>query len=727
MTDSCGDQPTYDRHAQSASDNGLVSMGDVLTRRQRARLKTGDVLLGRYKILGELGQGGMGLVFRCLDEVSGIEVAVKILPPEVSRDSGEMEEVRENFQLVSRLAHPNIATVRTLEKDPDTGEYLLVMDCVNGVNMRQWRKRRSEDGGQRSVQEILPLIQQIAAALDYAHSQKVIHRDIKPSNVMITSEGTVKVLDFGLAAQIQSSFSRVSQVRYGTSGTGPYMAPEQWQGQYQDAKTDQYALGVLVYELLAGRCPFESHDPAVLREAVLHEPPPAIPGLPAHVGAALARALVKDRKSRYENCQAYYHELKKCEATLPVFGSFNWGKIFRGMLENMTSMPRQIKVMVGHYGVRFCRIVSFGRTSCHGKRLTVFYVCIAVVTGVLYGLSLISYSPGDIIFIQDPPNYPIKNYLGVLGAWIGFVFFGLYGLAAFVLPLFMVFLYLIVKWLPVGKACLASGTLLASLLIKLDLMHGPLAHITSDLSLVSAGGYIGFIFTSCPWFRGEVYLGLSSCLLIYGVYILVSSERSEDTSPNIDSSKSVSVSNVSEGQESVNCSYIDWGKQETTATGSIFQDRLYMRRMAMIMAIIFIPLFVVFAVVQISIIDIHSNSALFTFMFFANSLVLSVVGNASATFSFCSFIRKYRVRRLWTLLLLILNPILFNASLLLGAASYDEVLVGWMLLSPVVFGLVGWVLAMTFVVKRVCHACVKRIRKMLSKGASVTHAELDNT
>jgi hypothetical protein len=301
------DNSFNDQDAPKPDDDlgeGIVSIGEVLTRRQRARLKPGDVLLGRYKIVGELGQGGMGLVFRCLDEVSGIEVAVKMLPPEVSRDSEEMEEVRDNFQLVSSLVHQHICSVRTLERDEANREYYLVMERVKGENLRRWRKRK---GGKLTLEEVLPIIRQVAASLDYAHSRKVIHRDIKPSNVMVGSEGAdfVKVLDFGLAAQIHTSFSRVSQTRYGTSGTGPYMAPEQWRGQYQDGKTDQYALAVLTYELLAGRCPFESHDTAVLREAVLNDPPAPIPGLPAHVEAALARALAKERKDRFDSCAEF--------------------------------------------------------------------------------------------------------------------------------------------------------------------------------------------------------------------------------------------------------------------------------------------------------------------------------------------------------------------------------------------------------------------------------------
>jgi len=335
------DKTIGDEKTVSGGLEEIQSIGDVLTQRQRKRFKAGDVLLGRYRILGELGQGGMGLVFRCLDEIGGIEVAVKMLPPEVSHDSGEMEDVRENFALVASLVHQNICAVRTLEKDPATGEYFLVMELAQGVNLRQWRKGRalspkapgsegsmgralspkapgsgSERGGLGQpalpLEQILPIVRQIAAALDYAHEHKVIHRDIKPSNVMVqpsayslqssVSSPSVKVLDFGLAAQIHTSFSRVSHVRYGTSGTGPYMAPEQWEGQYQDAATDQYALAVLTYELLTGHCPFESHEATVLRESVLRSEPRCPPGLPAATWAVLKRGLAKEREERFRSC-----------------------------------------------------------------------------------------------------------------------------------------------------------------------------------------------------------------------------------------------------------------------------------------------------------------------------------------------------------------------------------------------------------------------------------------
>ncbi|NCA83583.1 MAG: hypothetical protein EOM72_12740 [Opitutae bacterium] len=282
-----------------------LSMGGAPTLRGGSpgrRFRAGEVILGRYRVTGELGQGGMGVVYRCFDETAGIEIALKALPPEVGHNSGEMDEVRENFRLVERLHHPNIAGVKTLEKDPASGDCYLIMECVDGLDLRQWARKRRGEGRPLTPDEIGIVAHRIAAALDYAHEQRVIHRDIKPANVRVNFEGDVKVLDFGLAAQLHTSMSRVSQAYRGTSGTGPYMAPEQWRGQRQDARADQYALAATVYELFAGAPPFESHDIGVLRAAVLSEPPPLLENVPPHVNAALLRGLAKEPGERFATC-----------------------------------------------------------------------------------------------------------------------------------------------------------------------------------------------------------------------------------------------------------------------------------------------------------------------------------------------------------------------------------------------------------------------------------------
>ena len=272
------------------------------------RLQKGEVILDRYEVESELGQGGMGVVYRCLDRVGGVQVAVKALPPDVSHDSAEMEEVRDNFQLVVGLRHSCIAGVRTLEKDA-RGEYFLIMDVAEGESLRKWIRAKWRSGGLQP-EEAVAVLRQVASALDYAHGQKVIHRDVKPGNVMIDREGHAKVLDFGLAAQIRTSLSRTSRMVRGTSGTGPYMSPEQWEAQPQDARADQYALGVMAYEMLAGHLPFENPEISVLREAVLKGAPRDIPGLAPKTMAAIRRAMSKNPGERFPSCGAFVDALE---------------------------------------------------------------------------------------------------------------------------------------------------------------------------------------------------------------------------------------------------------------------------------------------------------------------------------------------------------------------------------------------------------------------------------
>ena len=267
------------------------------------RWKAGETILGRYVVERELGEGGLGVVYECLDTVGGVKVAVKSLPPEVGRDRDEMEEVRENFRLVYKLSHPNIAGVRVLEKD-ERGEYHLVMELAEGESLRRWSRQKRKGAGV-PLEEAIPVLRQVAAALDYAHSEKVVHRDVKPGNIMVDAKGRVKVLDFGLAAQIRTSMSRVSRDVGRTSGTRPYMAPEQWEGQPQDARTDQYALGVTAYEVLAGRLPFEGDDTEVLRSAVFNGRVQDIEGVPAAPMAAIRRSLEKKPKNRFATCGSF--------------------------------------------------------------------------------------------------------------------------------------------------------------------------------------------------------------------------------------------------------------------------------------------------------------------------------------------------------------------------------------------------------------------------------------
>lgn len=267
-------------------------------------LAVGDLIMGRYKILAELGQGCMGPVFRCLDETAGIEVALKALPPELSSNASIMEEIKENFQSAARLVHQNAAILKQLEKDDSGNACYLIMECCEGEVLRRWSKRSRKDG-QLSFDAALSIVKQVAAVLDYAHEQHMLHRDINPGNIIVNNAGKVKILNFGLSAQLRASATHISMAYHCASGADPYMAPEQWRGRAYTPRSDQYALAVVTYEMLAGYLPFESTDISILKEAVLNDTPEEIPDIPKAAQAALKRAMSKDPAARFENCSDF--------------------------------------------------------------------------------------------------------------------------------------------------------------------------------------------------------------------------------------------------------------------------------------------------------------------------------------------------------------------------------------------------------------------------------------
>ena len=265
---------------------------------RRGAFAPGDTIARRYVVEDVLGEGGMGIVYQCLDKVGGVKVAVKSLPPEVSRNADKMEDIRANYRLVSCLQHQNIAGARTLELDESTGDFYLVMDLARGIALKRWMKSNP----QASTAAKLAILRQVAAALDYAHSKKVIHRDVKPENVMVSDDGVVKVLDFGLAAQIDSGQSSTSAVVTSKGGTPGYKSPEQWRGKPQREPADVYSFGVMAYWMFAGELPFDGDDLVVLGHAVLTEPVEPVAGIPDYMNTALMKALAKEPEERYASC-----------------------------------------------------------------------------------------------------------------------------------------------------------------------------------------------------------------------------------------------------------------------------------------------------------------------------------------------------------------------------------------------------------------------------------------
>lgn len=271
-----------------------------------------SLICGRYRRMGLLGRGALGEVWRCHDQVAGIDVAVKMVPSHLAFNTSLMEQVRTNFQSIERLHHPNIAAAKTLEQDPETGDYYLVMEYVDGVDLSQFLHKQ---GGTVTLDRILSIGRQVASALDYCHQQHIVHRDIKPSNIMIDTKGVVKVLDFGIASEFQTTLQAEDlpqQQGVSTEGTLCFMHPEQLQGMRLDGRSDQYALAATIYKLLSGNAPFQGvPNVKLLMEAVLTKPIHPVDGLDDQLWMILKRALSKDRRERFSNCMEFIDQLER--------------------------------------------------------------------------------------------------------------------------------------------------------------------------------------------------------------------------------------------------------------------------------------------------------------------------------------------------------------------------------------------------------------------------------
>jgi streptogramin lyase len=221
---------------------------------------------GRFVLVRFLGRGGMGEVWLAQDERLHEQVALKFLPSEIRGDPVALDDLRRETARSHKLTHPNIVRIHDLHEDPD-GTAFIVMEYVDGPTLAALRLEQPNRVCEWNF--LRPLLEQLCAALDYAHREKVIHRDLKPANMMVDGKGRLKLADFGIAAVASDSMSRVF-AKHSTSGTLLYMSPQQLAGRRPQATDDIYALGATLYELLTGKPPFYTGD---ITHQVLHEPP----------------------------------------------------------------------------------------------------------------------------------------------------------------------------------------------------------------------------------------------------------------------------------------------------------------------------------------------------------------------------------------------------------------------------------------------------------------------
>jgi tRNA A-37 threonylcarbamoyl transferase component Bud32 len=255
-------------------------------------------IIGNYRIVEKIGEGGMGAVYRAVDLMLEREVAIKAIRPELARDDEIVARFRTEARILARIHHPAIATIYSFF---DAGDDLfLAMEFVHGRSLARVLQQQSALPWQRAVS----LLAAAMGGIEQAHRQGIVHRDLKPENLMITDAGEVKVMDFGIARATGSS--RLTRTGL-LVGTLRYMAPEQIRGEEVDQRTDIYALGAVLYEMLTGRVPFDDgSDYAVLKAHVEENPRApilAVPDLPQWLDRATLRALAKDPDDRFQTVE----------------------------------------------------------------------------------------------------------------------------------------------------------------------------------------------------------------------------------------------------------------------------------------------------------------------------------------------------------------------------------------------------------------------------------------
>src|SRR5690242_16765502 len=273
--------------------------------------------LGRYEVLNELGKGAMGVVYLAKDPVIGRLVAIKtIKTSQTGDDDSESREFRERFvreaQTAGILSHPNIVTIHDIGEDAESRTSFIAMEYIEGRNL----KTLLADKKKFSWEEVADLIAQIAEALDYAHRKGIIHRDVKPANVILTTDGKVKITDFGIAKVASSNLTTTGQFL----GTPNYMSPEQVSGAPVDGRSDIFSLGVVLYELLTRRKPFMGENLTSISYKIVHEdftPPAELSAdVPPEFNPIVARAMAKDPWNRYQRGKDFALALQQLRAHL---------------------------------------------------------------------------------------------------------------------------------------------------------------------------------------------------------------------------------------------------------------------------------------------------------------------------------------------------------------------------------------------------------------------------
>jgi predicted Ser/Thr protein kinase len=333
------------------AQEGQASVSLTRTLEASLHVLTKDSLIaGKYRIVEEIGHGGMGVVYKAEDIKLKRCVALKFLPPHLMNSPELKERFIVEAQAAAALSHPNICVIHEVGEAEDRS--FIAMEYVEGGTLRDKIKR-----GPLAAEEALDISAQIAAGLGEAHQKGIIHRDIKSANIMVTDKGQAKVMDFGLAKLRGGSSLTKSQT---TLGTVAYMSPEQARGDEVDQQTDLWSLGVVLYEMLTGEVPFKGDRDLSIIYSIVHEEPKSLklrrPPVPVELQQVIARALKKNRDSRYGSAEEILKDLRAYQTSLQLAesGVLNLKTLGRRLRKPRVALPTvAVLAALAFFGVRF--------------------------------------------------------------------------------------------------------------------------------------------------------------------------------------------------------------------------------------------------------------------------------------------------------------------------------------------------------------------------------------
>ncbi len=276
-------------------------------------LTTGSTFAGRYQIIEELGKGGMGKVYRVLDKKLNEEVALKLIRPEVSSDKQTIERFNNELKLARKITHRNVG--RMYELMEDEGTHFITMEYVPGQDLRGLIRQM----GRLTTGKAVSIAQQICEGLEEAHRLGVVHRDLKPGNILIDKDGNAKIMDFGIARSLTGKGITGAGVMIGTP---EYMSPEQVEGKPVDQRSDIYSLGVILYEMVTGRVPFDGDTPFSIgvkhKSEIPRNPSDLNVQIPEGLSHVILRCLEKDKEKRYQSATELHSDLIRLEEETPT-------------------------------------------------------------------------------------------------------------------------------------------------------------------------------------------------------------------------------------------------------------------------------------------------------------------------------------------------------------------------------------------------------------------------